>query len=95
MAKSKAGVGKCDVCGEDIVWKRADSGTLSYTCQHCDYRGYAPAHSDAARMVGVGFVPLPGKAAPIEGAPIAKPEAEPKPAPVKAKKPGLFSGVYP
>lgn len=53
MAKGKVGTGACDNpdCGEGVVWKESESGSLSYTCQHCDFRAYAPAHTDAARAV--------------------------------------------
>lgn len=49
MAKIKIGDALCDRCGERIVWKKSDGGSLSYTCQDCDFRGYAPAGSLAAR----------------------------------------------
>lgn len=93
MAKIKAGVSLCDgeQCGEQVVWRKAESGSYSYTCQHCDFRAYAPAHSDAARRVAAKFAPVEPKPAPVakpaaaKPAPVAKPEAKPDPAPaVKA-----------
>lgn len=50
MAKRKVGDGLCDCCGRDVVWKEADGGSVSYTCQHCDWRGYAPNGTEAKRL---------------------------------------------
>lgn len=88
MAKTKLGVGTCPICAEGIVWKVSDSGSLSYTCQHCDFRGYAPAHSDAAKAIGAkvaGPAPVKQKLEP-KAAPKAKPMPEPKAAPAPAPK---------
>lgn len=94
MAKVKAGIAQCDApgCGEQVVWRKAESGTLSYTCQHCDFRGYAPAHSDAAKRIAVKFAPAePAPAVkPVATKPAqaVKPEPKPEPAAKPATKPG-------
>ena len=85
MAKIKLCTGDCDRCGEQIVWRAAESGSLSYTCQHCDFRGYAPAHTDAARMIEATLTPE--KTAPAEVKP-SPPESPPMPAKPAAKKTG-------
>ncbi len=51
MAKVKTGEIVCDRCAREVVVKAADSGSLSYTCQHCDFRGYAPASTEAKRLL--------------------------------------------
>ncbi len=94
MAKEKAGNGECDCCGERIVWKWGEKQrTLTYTCQECDYRGYAPAGTKAARMIEVGLTPIPGKPALDDPKPEAEPKAPAAPAP-KAKKGFSLAGVY-
>lgn len=91
MAKVKQGVAQCDgpQCGQEVVWRRADSGSLSYTCQHCDFRAYAPAHSDAAKAIAAKFAPAPAPAPKAEpkAAPAPKAKAEPKAAPAPAPAP--------
>jgi hypothetical protein len=79
MAKQKFGEGICDACGERVVWKESDGGSLSYTCQDCDYRGYAPANTQAKRLIE-GMVK---KAEPEE----KKPEKSPVAAPLSEKPP--------
>lgn len=81
--KKKLGVATCHQCAEGVVWRAADSGSLSYTCQHCDFRAYAPAHSDAARAIAKHYAP-DVDAEPVaakKAAPKAEPKPEPKPEP--------------
>lgn len=96
MAKEKAGNGECDCCGEKIVWKWGEkSRTLTYTCQECDYRGYAPAGTKSASMIEIGLAPIPGKPALNEGAPtVPKREPEAQQAAPKNKKRFSLEGVY-
>lgn len=103
MAKTKAGTGNCACCGEGIVWKRADGGSYSYTCQHCDFRAYAPAHSDACKLIAAKIAPAqePAKPEPVKAEPARKPAqkaepgkaAEPAPAPAPKKKGLWFEGL--
>ena len=86
MAKLKFCTGKCDRCGEEVVWRAAESGSLSYTCQHCDFRGYAPAHTDAAKKIKAA-VEKPA-AAPVVASRPSPPESPPMPAKPAAKKTG-------
>lgn len=51
MAKVKAGEGECPICAERIVWRLADSGSLSCFCQDCDYQGYAKEGTQAKKML--------------------------------------------
>ncbi|MCK9991404.1 MAG: hypothetical protein RugAbin2_02418 [Rugosibacter sp.] len=85
MAKIKFSTGECDRCSEQIVWRSAESGSLSYTCQHCDFRGYAPAHTDAAKKIMAKLQPPASQCAPkIKPLPPEAPPAPPKDAPKKS-----------
>lgn len=86
MAKSKAGLGVCGCCGESVVWKLSDTGSLSYTCQHCDFRTFAPKFSDACKKISAGFDVPPASTADPVPAPKAAPKADPAPAPKAAPK---------
>ena len=86
MAKVKAGESSCHVCGREVVWKAGESGTLSYTCQHCDFRGYAPARTEAAKLIAAQIGATGAPQAEPPKAPAPKTETPP-PAPSPAKKP--------
>lgn len=88
MAKVKAGEGKCHVCAREVVWKSAESGTFSYTCQHCDFRGYAPARTEAAKLIAaqIGATGAPQSQA-TDPAPAPTATVPPSPPP-KAQKSG-------
>lgn len=51
MARIKAGEGPCPVCGEKVVWRLADSGSLSCFCQDCDFQGYAKEGTQAKKAL--------------------------------------------
>lgn len=92
MAKTKAGLGVCSICGEGVVWKVSDTGSLSYTCQHCDFRAYAPAHCDAAKAIAAKFdapkaEPKPAVQKTLKNQPEPKADAAPVP---KPKAPGIW-----
>lgn len=85
MAKTKLGLGVCGVCGEGVVWKMSDTGSLSYTCQHCDFRAFAPKYSDASKAISAKLGPAPVSEqeppTPLSGVdpvPAPKPKAAPK-----------------
>jgi hypothetical protein len=80
MAKTKFGMDVCPVCGEGVVWKIADGGSLSFTCQHCDFRAYAPAHCDSNKIIGAKFASTKPVPAPegVDPVPAPKPKAAPK-----------------
>lgn len=92
MAKQKVGEGKCPACDARVVWRLADSGSLSCFCQDCDFQGYAKEGTEAKRLIlaSIGEKPAaPAPAAQIakpepKPAPVAKPEHAPKPAPKSA-----------
>jgi hypothetical protein len=50
MARQSVGKGRCAQCGDLIVWRRNESGTLSYFCQECDFQGYAKAGTKANEL---------------------------------------------
>lgn len=79
MAKVKAGEGECPICGERIVWRRNDTGTVSCFCQDCDFQGYAKAGTEAQRIIMAQY----GQ----PGDPVAVVDDKPEP------KPGLFGGL--
>lgn len=85
MARTKVGEGACLVCGERVVWRAADSGSVSCFCQDCDFQGYAKDGTEAKRRIleQYGTAAAPAKAA----APAPAPPAE------EVKKPGLFGGL--
>lgn len=86
MAKRKAADGLCDVCGREVVWKEADGGSLSYTCQHCDFRGYAPSQTEAKRLIEAMIKRAPGAVDPASNpAPVPSPAPVPAPVPARAK----------
>lgn len=91
MAKVKVGTGVCAVCGEGVVWKVSDTGSLSYTCQHCDFRVFVPKHSDACKTISAGLNVPAEKAVPAAPVATAKPEPVPEPtAAPKAKPKGIW-----
>jgi hypothetical protein len=100
MAKVKFSVAMCDGpdCGEQVVWRRAESGTFSYTCQHCDFRGYAPAGSQSARAIEARYAPkTEPEAKPKKAAPEAKPEPkkqEPEAKPPHAQPLKAAAGIW-
>lgn len=80
MAKRKEGELLCDRCAREVVVKAADSGSLSYTCQHCDFRGYAPASTEGRRllvaeMMKRGSLVTPADAPAVATTPASKPAA--------------------
>lgn len=50
MAKAAEGKGRCAMCGEPIIWRKNDMGTMSYFCQLCDFQGYAKAGTEANKL---------------------------------------------
>lgn len=74
------------MCGERVVWRAADSGSVSCFCQDCDFQGYAKDGTEAKRRIldqyGTGAAPK-GDPAPKKDTPPAE----------GAKKPGLFGGL--
>lgn len=78
--KQKAGKMACETCGEPVVVKTNERGTLSYNCQECDAAPYARAGTG---QNAAWRRKMTGQAAP-EAAPAAKPAPAPAPA---AKKP--------
>lgn len=87
MAKMKHGDGLCDRCGRNVVWRRSDSGALSYFCQHCDFQGYAKAGTEASRLVDEEL----NKAAP-DTRPAPAPASRPAAQPAAPKGAGLLIG---
>lgn len=99
MAKEKAGYGKCPIDGERVVWRRGEkSSSLAFTCQECGYQGYAPAGSDAEKELSKGFFmgvkAVAAVADPVSDDLPVDPVPVPVPVPPKAKKRGIFEGVY-
>lgn len=81
MAKTKAGEGSCPVCENRVVWRLADSGSLSCFCQDCDFQGYAKDGTDAKRriMAKIGATTQqPPAADPAPAAPARAPKAAPE-----------------
>lgn len=82
MAKTKAGDGSCPACSSRVVWRLADSGSLSCFCQDCDFQGYAKEGTEAKRLIlaGIGAKQSAQVAKPeAKPAPVSKPENESKP----------------
>ena len=83
VAKQKAGEGKCPACDSRVVWRLADSGSLSCFCQDCDFQGYAKEGTEAKRLIlaGIGATAsAPAVKQEAKPAPVSKPETEVKPA---------------
>lgn len=79
MAKSKAGEGTCPACSARVVWRLADSGSLSCFCQDCDFQGYAKEGTEAKRLILAKIGAPPPPAAPAAANDPAPPRAaEPK-----------------
>lgn len=74
----------CPECRDPVAVMQADTGTLSYKCQHadCESSGFAAAHTGAARR-WIAALPKPasGPAVVPEGVPtpaaLPKPKAKP------------------
>lgn len=93
--RTKAGAGKCLVCGERVVWRKTAGGALSCFCGDCDFQGYAKHGTQAELMILASI-----GAGATEPKPEPAPAPAPKPAaPAKAKeqtpapKPGIFGGL--
>ncbi len=79
MAKTKAGEGNCPVCENRVVWRLADSGSLSCFCQDCDFQGYAKEGTDAKRRILAKIgAPEPEKMSAPAPASRPVPKAEPE-----------------
>lgn len=85
MAKTKAGDDNCPVCENRIVWRLADSGSLSCFCQDCDFQGYAKEGTEAKRVL-MKKIGAPGNQ---QSTPAATPAA-PEPKPEKKSAFGVF-----
>lgn len=85
MAKTKAGDDNCPVCENRIVWRLADSGSLSCFCQDCDFQGYAKEGTEAKRVL-MAKIGAPGNP---QSTPAATPAA-PEPKPEKKSAFGVF-----
>lgn len=93
MAKVKAGEIVCDRCAREVVVKEADSGSLSYTCQHCDFRGYAPAMTEGKRLLIDEMGKRGGLAPPPAAVPAASGSASPSGTLPKAEPAKQTSGL--
>ena len=92
MAKKYIGKTVCPGCGENLVWRESETGSISAFCQLCDYQSVAKDGTPAktALMKAMGFKPA-ADAKP--STPTEKPHSNPpdKPEPPKpAKKGGAF-----
>ena len=91
MATAKKNLGKipCPACGDPVAVYQAETGTLSYKCQHpdCESSGYAPQHTGAARKWLAQLMDLAysaaSKADPAQSVK-ADPKADPKTTPKAA-----------
>src|SRR5574341_971297 len=88
MAKVKFGHMPCESCGERVVVKENEHGTLSYGCDECEGVGYAKKGTvqHALWQKKIERVAAPAPAASPKPASAAAPKAEPKPEPVKPKR---------
>lgn len=82
MAKAKIGELLCDRCGREVVVKESAGGAYGYTCQHCDFQGYARTGTEARRLLvdemtkrGSLAALQPGAAAVEQAAPATRPAA--------------------
>lgn len=87
MPKVAVGMMRCQCCPNDVVVKKNERGTLSYTCQFCDDAPYQKQGSLAYKSWESRLRPMFGaepenSAAPVEkqtaAAPAEKPKAERK-----------------
>lgn len=91
--KSQIGTMACLCCGERIPVRRAENGTLNFSCSWCEFPGYAKAGTDAhghiMSRVELSEAP-PGKALPENESAIADKPAPQKTAPATRKTNSIF-----
>lgn len=80
MAKENAGKMPCQCCAQEVIVKRNERGTLSYSCQFCDDAPYQKPGTVAHKTWLEKITAMPGQQA---TAPVA-PAVQPKPAPQSA-----------
>jgi hypothetical protein len=89
--KAQIGTMPCVCCGEKIPVRRAENGTLNFTCSWCEFPGYAKAgtaaHGHVMRRVELLPVIEPETPAP------AKPEPKEKPPAPATRRPNSIFGV--
>lgn len=63
MAKENAGKMPCQCCGNEVIVKRNERGTLSYSCQFCDDAPYQKPGTVAHQTWLEKITPMPGQQA--------------------------------
>lgn len=79
MGKEIVGTFGCGCCAKEVVVKRNERGTLSYSCAWCDHAEYVKAGTMAHGYWLKRIKPIEG-AAPAETKPEPAPAATPAPA---------------
>jgi hypothetical protein len=79
--KAQIGTMECLCCGEKIPVRKAENGTLNFSCNWCEFPGYAKAGTDAHShiMSRVNLLDVPAPA------PEPVPAAAPKSAAAKSR----------
>lgn len=80
--KTKLGRIPCDCCGNSVVLKENEAGTLTVACDECDVSAFAKKGTAAANRWR-GMLPK----APADKAPESLPKAPAAPAPAPAPEP--------
>ena len=78
----KAGRGPCPVCGSKVMFRASSSGKLTFTCDECDFSGYADPGGQAHEKLSASIT---------QPAPAPSPAPEPQPTPPRRAQVGAFS----